>query len=150
LKNHEQFPQTTEVSAIFHLFGDYIGWVNFSHGMNHIESFVLYQFTADRTFAELNVASCFRSHIVQPLHASVIVVVLDGGRGDIVKGMAIFRNTAQEIPKVYNLFQCSVSSSNLGFTRAERGPFLTSPKPSDGATVLENNATIHNVELEER
>jgi hypothetical protein len=52
-----------EASAVFHLFCEYIGWVNVSRDMNHIESVVLYPLM-DRFFAELDVASCFRSHIV--------------------------------------------------------------------------------------
>jgi hypothetical protein len=83
----------TKVSTIFHPFGENISWVSFSCNMHHIESFVMYPF-ADRIFLELNVAICFRSYIVQPLDASVVVIVQNGGRGDIVDGVAMFRYTA--------------------------------------------------------
>jgi hypothetical protein len=53
-----------EVSAIFHLFCEYIGWVNFSRDANHIESVVLYTLM-DRIFAELDEDCCFRSHVVR-------------------------------------------------------------------------------------
>jgi hypothetical protein len=72
------------VSAVY-LFGEYIAWVIFPLNANHIKSFVLYPFM-DKIFLELNVVSCFRSHIVQPLHKSVVVVVQNSGRGDSLKG----------------------------------------------------------------
>ncbi len=98
----------------------------------------------------LTLASGFRSHVVWPLYASVIVVIQDGGRKDVIESVAIVRNTAQKIPKVHHLFQGSISSLNLGLTQAERGPFLTFSKPSNEVTVLEINFTIYISELEER
>ncbi len=93
-----------EVSTVFHFVGKYVGWVNFPHNVNHIESFVLDQFM-DWIFLELNVVSCFRSHIVWPLHAIVVFVVQDGGRGDVVESVAIVRNTVRETLKVHHLFE---------------------------------------------
>jgi hypothetical protein len=104
----------------------------------------------DRNFAKLDVVSCFKSHIVQPLHTSIVVVVQNSGRREIVKSVAILRDTVWEVPKVHNLLQCSISCPNLSFTQAKRGPFLTFSKPPNGATILENNATVHNAKLEEK
>jgi hypothetical protein len=149
ISDNERVPQTMEVSSIFHFFGEHVGWVNFSNGVSHIDNFFLDPFM-DWIFLELNVVSCFRSHIVWPLYTSVIIVIQDRGRGDVVESVAIVRNTVWEISKVHWLFWGNVSSSNLGLTQAERGPFLTFPKPFNGATVLENHATVHTSELEER
>jgi hypothetical protein len=60
------------------------------------------------------------------------------------------RDAVREIPKVHHLFQRCISGSNFSLTRIERRTLLALAKPANWSTILENDATIHAVELEER
>ncbi len=63
--------------------------------------------------------------------------------------MAALGDIVGEIVEVNNLLQRCVGSPNFSLTGAERHAFLIIAKPSDGTAVLENDATIHTLELEE-
>ncbi len=101
-----------EVSAVFHFFCEYIGWVKFPRDVDHIESFVLDPFMV-WIFSKLNVASGFKSHVVWPLYASIVVIVQGGGRGDVVEIVAIVRNTAWKMLKVHHLFKVALVAQIL-------------------------------------
>jgi hypothetical protein len=87
---------------------------------------------------------------VQSLDTCIIVIVQKDGRRETFNGVAAVGDTAREIFKVHDLFQCHVSGPNFSLTRAERHTLLTLAKPTNRATVLENNATIHTPKVEER
>ncbi len=69
---------------------------------------------------------------------------------DIWESVARFGNTAREIAKVVKLFQSGAGSAYFGLTGTQGHTILTFTKPPNGAPVLEDNATIHAPEFEER
>jgi hypothetical protein len=64
--------------------------------------------------------------------------------------VASFGNTAREIAKVDNLFQSGAGSMYFGLAGTQGRMILTFAKPPDGAPVLEDDATVHTPEFEER
>ncbi len=64
--------------------------------------------------------------------------------------MTIFGDALAKIAEVNNLFRSGISCADLSFARTERSVFLLFTKPTNGSTVLEDNATIHATKFEER
>ncbi len=87
---------------------------------------------------------------MRPLDTGIIVIVQECRRGEIVNGVPAVGDTAREIPKVHHLFQRCVSGLNFSHSRIERRMLLALAKPANWSTVLENDATIHAEEFEER
>ncbi len=89
-----------------------------------------------------------RSHIVGPLCAGIVVVVRNSGGIDtrnIVTGLG---NASRKIPEVSNFLGGCIYSSDLSFAGTKGGTFLALAKPSNGASVFEDDSAIHAVELE--
>jgi hypothetical protein len=66
------------------------------------------------------------------------------------KSVSSFGSTAREILKVDNLFQSGAGSAYFGLTGTQGRTILMFPVPPNGVPVIEDNATIHTPEFEER
>ena len=93
---------------------------------------------------------CRGSHVIGLFDACIIVVVKDSRGVDIWESVASFGNTARKIAKVDNLFQSGTGSMYFGLTGTQGCTILAFAKPSNGAPILEDNATVHTPEFEER
>ncbi len=64
--------------------------------------------------------------------------------------MTIFGEAPTKIAEVDDLFRSGISCANLSFARTERSAFQSFTKPTNGSTILEDDATIHATKFEER
>ena len=94
--------------------------------------------------------SHFGCHIMRSFDAGagIIVIVENCGGFSVSNGKAQLRDTLAKIPEIDNLFGNGASGTNLSLAGAQGGTVLALAKPSNWATIAENNAAIHASKLE--
>ncbi len=101
----------------------------------------------NRVFSKLNAPGSFQSQIVGPLHSGIVVIVENGGGIDIRNIVNGLGNTSRKIPEVNNFLGGCFCSSDLSFAGTEGGTFLALAKPSNGASIFEDDPAVHAANL---
>ncbi len=136
------------MSAIAHFLSEDGCRIDFPGHMLDLKSFVLDPLT-DRVLTEFNVSHRFGGHGIGPPDACIIAIVEDCGSIEIGKSVSCIRDAVGEISEVNDFLSSRGGRANLGLTRIQEGTFLAVAKPTNRAPILENDPTIHAVELEQ-
>jgi hypothetical protein len=139
---HRWIPKTTEICAVLHFFSKYVCWIDSAREVLNIDGFILHLFP-NQIFPKLNVVCSLRSHIVQPLDASIIVIVQKSWLRDVRKIMTRIGDTLTKITKVDNFLWSGVGGSNFSLTRAEGHPVLMVANPTNWATSSKDDTPVH-------
>jgi hypothetical protein len=147
LTGHEGVSKMAEMCTITHLFCKDVSRIDVPGDVGNSKHLILNPFS-NQVFTKLNVPCSLQSHIVGPLHAGIVAIVENDGGIDIRNIMTGLGNTLRKIPEVNNFRGGCICGSDLSFAGTEGGTFLALAKPSNGASVFEDDPTVHAAELE--